>query len=376
VKILHAQLYPIDPERIPGGPYSAGYHMTHEIAARPGVEVSVVTLSKEIEHDLHRVDGSVPVTFLAQKRLRVVPNLYRDIPRIAAEIERRKPDIVNAQLAIFGVAAQRTGIPMVYLIHGVIGQEARAKRGLRDRLAYSLYAKLDRAAASQASHIIATSQYVVEQYRHITKADFHVIDNAIDDRFFEVQVQEVPGRILFIGLIYERKNLLGALEVIRRLRSKYPDIVLRVAGWVADRKYHERCLRFVSESGLEGNVHFLGMTTREQLLQELSACSLMLMTSMQETAPLVISEAMAAGRPVVTSDVGGCRYLVEDGQTGFVVPWNDTEAFVDRISTLLDDPMLRAQFGRAAHDAAESRFRRSVVADRTLAVYRAVLGIA
>jgi len=373
MKVLHAQQYPFDPQKIPGGVFSAGYHLSHELAEMPGVEVSVVTLTKEVERDLHRVDGRVPVTFLAEKRRRIVPNMISSVPRVAATIRQAHPDIVCAQLAVYGVAALRTRVPSVYLIHGVIHREAAVRRKLKERLIYQLYVRMDHAAARGARHIIATSPYVVQEYRNITNAQFHVIDNAVDDGFFEIEDKEQPERILIAGLIYDRKNQLGALEIVRRLKSRHPNVVLRIAGWIADKKYYEKCLRFVKRHGLEQNVEFLGMTPKDRMMQELSMCSMLLLTSKQETAPLIISEAMAAGKPVVSADVGGCRYLVADGENGYIVPWDDTDAFVDRVCALLGDESLRRRFGTKSREIAEARFRRRIVAANTLAVYNEVL---
>lgn len=373
MKVMHAQQYPFDPSRIPGGPFSAGYHLSHEMAALPGVDVNVVTVTRDVEKDLRRVDGRVPVTFLARKRHRVIPNLLTDVPKIAAEIERVKPDIVSAQLAVYGVAALKVNVPSVYLIHGVIHKEARVRTNLQDRLLYLLYVRMDHAAARGAKDIIATSPYVIDEYRHITKARFHVIDNAVDDRYFEIDSREETPRLLLGGLIYDRKNILGALEIVRRLKGKFPNIVLTVAGRIADKKYYGKCTAYVERHQLQGNVVFLGQATVDQMVDELSRCSMLLLTSSQETAPLIISEAMAAGKPVVTADVGGCRYLVEDGASGFVVPWDDAAAYVQSIATILDDSALRQSFGGRSREIAEARFRRRIIATLTLSIYRDIL---
>jgi glycosyltransferase involved in cell wall biosynthesis len=76
----------------------------------------------------------------------------------------------------------------------------------------------------------------------------------------------------------------------------------------------------------------------------------------------------------VTADVGGCRYLVEHGQSGFVVPWEDTDAFVSRIVMLLDDDEMRRRFGERSREIAERRFRRRIIAQNTFAVYEQILG--
>jgi glycosyltransferase involved in cell wall biosynthesis len=76
-----------------------------------------------------------------------------------------------------------------------------------------------------------------------------------------------------------------------------------------------------------------------------AAFDALLLTSLNEGAPVVAIEAQAAGVPVVATDAGGTRTVVADGETGFVVPIGDVEALADRLRRLRDDPALRAQLG-------------------------------
>ena len=108
--------------------------------------------------------------------------------------------------------------------------------------------------------------------------------------------------------------------------------------------------------------------------REYAECALLALPPLQETAPVVILEAMAAGKPVVATDVGGVRDLIEDGRTGYVVPASDPSAMADRIRRLLSDEHARVEMGRQARLAAARRFRRDAVADRYRAIYLEVAG--
>jgi glycosyltransferase involved in cell wall biosynthesis len=98
------------------------------------------------------------------------------------------------------------------------------------------------------------------------------------------------------------------------------------------------------------------------------------LASEQETAPVSIAEAMAAGRPVVTTDVGGCAAMVPHGVTGWVVPPRDPAALADALIALLADPAACAAMGQAGRAAAEARFRLAPVVEATVGVYLQVLG--
>jgi D-inositol-3-phosphate glycosyltransferase len=81
-------------------------------------------------------------------------------------------------------------------------------------------------------------------------------------------------------------------------------------------------------------------------------------------------EGMACGRPVVATDTGDVRWLIEDGHTGFVVPNGDTEEFASRVEQILADPALQIRMGLAGRRKAELEFGLDRLAVETLQAYR------
>jgi len=373
IRVVLAEQYPFETNKFPGGVHTAGYYLARGMLGRDDADVRVLAVSGQAPRDMDRVDGGLRVRFLCEPRHRIIPNMSRNIRRLSAELKAMKPDIVNGNLVVYAVAGLRAGLPTVFTVHGVIHREAQVWKKPLDRLRYALYMKYDREAIAGVRHIIATSPYVVDEYRDRTDAKFHVIDNCIDERFFSVPNNEEPGRLLFGGLVYDRKNVLGLLEITRRLVKSHPALKLRVAGKIADQDYYQRCLDFVAEHGLEQNVDFLGQTTVEQMMEELSRATMLLLPSKQETAPLVISEGLGAGKPVVASTAGGIANLVRDGETGFIADWTDNDRFVESIDRLLRDDQLRATMGAQAREEAVRRFSKEGVAARTMEVYTEAL---
>ena len=102
----------------------------------------------------------------------------------------------------------------------------------------------------------------------------------------------------------------------------------------------------------------------------MNAIDIFAMTSRAEGIPLVIGEAMAAGKPVVSSRVGSIAEVVAEGDTGFVVSVNDIESFCDRLRTLADDPELRQRMGEKAMSRAEELFSPGAAAQTHADVYR------
>jgi len=123
-----------------------------------------------------------------------------------------------------------------------------------------------------------------------------------------------------------------------------------------------------------GSVQFVGSISQDRLYEEMSRCSILCLPSLAESAPMVIAQAMAAGKPVVATRVGGVPDMVEDGVTGLLCDPGNSEQLADGLVALLKDPELRRRMGQQAHQLAEKRYRANRVAQATLEAYRSVLG--
>lgn len=366
--------YPVEPDRIPGGVRAVAYHLAQGLARHADLEVHVVHCHSEVPADRIVRHGRVMVHYLSRPRRRIIPNLITGVGRVAGLLRELQPDLVNAHTSQYAYAALRAGFPTIYTIHGVAHREARTFRHWPHRLILWLTAYYDRWVIQRVSDIIAISPYIVEEYRPRTRARFHRVDNPVGEEYFQLQGQGVPGRILFAGTISERKDPLTLLAALGMVREELPEAHLHLAGRAIDPVYPRRVEQFVRERGLEPHARFLGLLDVPAMLREYDECAVLVLPSRQETAPVVILEAMAAGKPVVATDVGGVRDLVEEGASGFIVPAGDARTMAERITQLLRDEGLRRRMGERGRAIAWERFRRDVIADQYYAVYQEAAG--
>jgi D-inositol-3-phosphate glycosyltransferase len=126
------------------------------------------------------------------------------------------------------------------------------------------------------------------------------------------------------------------------------------------------------ELGISDRMIFIGKRQPDVLCNYYSASDVVVTTPWYEPFGLTPLEAMACGRPVIGSAVGGISFTVEDGETGFLVPPRDPEALATRLEDLLTQPRLRERMGRAARRRVEARFTWPVVARRTGDLYEQV----
>lgn len=366
--------YPVDPGRIPGGVRAVAYHLAQGLGRHDDLDLHVVHCHSEVPADQVVQHGQVTVHYLSRPRERIVPNLITGVGQVAVALRELKPDLVNAHTGQYAYAALRAGFPTIYTIHGVAHRELRTFRGWKHRLGLLVSVYYDRSVIRRVNDIIAISPYILDEYRGRTKARFHRVDNPIPDDYFDLSAPAVPGRILFAGTISERKDPITLLAALARVRQEVPAAHLHLAGRAIDAEYPKRVEQFVVEHQLSDCTNFLGLLDVQTMMDEYARCSLLVLPSRQETAPVVILEAMAAGKPVVATDVGGVRDLIENDVSGFVVPAGAVEQMAGCISQLLKDEDLREQMGRRGKEIAWERFRRDAVADHYYEIYREVAG--
>jgi glycosyltransferase involved in cell wall biosynthesis len=122
-----------------------------------------------------------------------------------------------------------------------------------------------------------------------------------------------------------------------------------------------------AQLGVADRVHFLGYV--QEIAPVYAASDALLLTSANEGTPVVAIEALAAGVPVVATDAGGTRTVVDDGETGFLSPVGDTSALAERIERLDADPSLRRAFGDMGAARMRERFSTERMADDVARIY-------
>jgi len=122
---------------------------------------------------------------------------------------------------------------------------------------------------------------------------------------------------------------------------------------------------------LNGQVKFLGF--RDDVADLLSVCDLFVLPSLFEGLPVSVLEAMAAGKPVVATRIGGTDEAVEDGRTGILVPPRDPAALAGAIRTMLSDLPAARRMGEAGRMRVRHEFTAEAMVARTTKIYEELL---
>jgi glycosyltransferase involved in cell wall biosynthesis len=178
--------------------------------------------------------------------------------------------------------------------------------------------------------------------------------------------------VALVARMLRDKGVLEAVAAIRRLRARGLAIELLLAGPTDPDSANSLSEETLRSLAAEPGVEWLGPVADVRTVWRRAAIAV-LPSTYGEGVPKTLLEAAACARPVVATDVPGCREAVRPGETGLLVPPHDIDALAEAIAALAADPALRASMGRAGRALIEQHFTDAIVARETLALYRAIL---
>jgi glycosyltransferase involved in cell wall biosynthesis len=172
----------------------------------------------------------------------------------------------------------------------------------------------------------------------------------------------------YVGRLVPIKDLPTLVAAFAHVSAAVPEARLVLVG---DGEMRSAIERLVADRGLSDRVHFTGWI--RDVASVYGAVDVAVLASINEGTPLVLLEAMAAGRPVIATSVGGVEDIVESGRTGVLVPSGDVQALAKAMIGLARAPERRSQMGERARTAMSERFGRDRLVDEMVELYERAL---
>lgn len=306
-----------------------------------------------------------------------------------------KVDIIHLHLTSIGLIVvtlnRRLRGKTFYTCH--LSQWAFAKSGLH--LSERMHLLLDAYLMRRVQKIIALNDAAKESFTslgRVKRDNIIVLSNGVDTDFFSpntvatvaeevVQRYSLKGKttVLFVGRLAEIKGvkyLFKAADIITN-NFGYKDIVFILVGPHAFAGVDEplgmrEILNYIAQHQLNKNVILTGSLPLEKLRGLYTACDIFVLPSLAEGDPLVTMEAMASGKPVIGTKVGGIPRQIHDGWNGFLIDPANEQQLAEKMKYLIDNPEERRKMGANSRKYAEEEFDWSKVAERLLAVYQSL----
>ena len=167
---------------------------------------------------------------------------------------------------------------------------------------------------------------------------------------------ETEKFILYVGVLIPRKGVHFLLQSFARIADEIKDAKLVLIGKTDDDGYAKALTRMTERLGLDQRVTFMGPKTQSELAEFMAAAEDLVLPSLSEALGRVVLEAMACGTPVIGSAVGGIPDMIQDGETGFLIPPGDVRALAGRLRWILQHPQKAKQIGESARKFAREFF--------------------
>lgn len=323
----------------------------------------------------------------------LIAHLKLDRERIKTLPLRNSLDVPSAhELARF-VAQQRIEIVHAHMARDYSLAAYAARRNRHAKFIVTRHVlfqmnRLHRHTLARAHRVIAVSHAVARELtaqRIVGDGRLAVVPNGVDvDRFaitFDrakfLQSIGVPAKVPkvpLVGSIGELRTLKRHDDFIRaaaRVVSQFPETHFVLAGVDTSHSsdVHKHLEQLVNETGLKERFHFLGWVEEAEKL--LSVMDVFVSASETESFGLAIAEAMAAGTAVVATATEGAREVIDDQETGLLVPIGDVARIAESIALLLSDGERRRQIATRAREAVNTRFSLTRMVDEIEQIYRA-----
>ena len=331
------------------------------------VEIAAFAIEGQFTRDVEALGW--PIHDLQVGGTVYAPSGIRGFARLIHRVSSFRPDVIQGYLFgpnLFAALAGRAcRVPVVVVSKRNIDAFEKPRQVAAQRLAHRL-----------ATHVVAVSEAVADSAvaLGVARERITVIPNGVDVERFAAATREpslangapVVGSVGCLAARKDYRTLLDALALVDRRGTRFRVVL------VGDGKERGALERQAEELGLAERVRFVG--ERPDVERWLPGMDVFVLSSREEGIPNALLEAMAAARPSVATAVGGTPEVLEDGETGWLVPPSDPEALADALEAALTRPEEAARRGAAAQRATRERMSIDVMAARHERFYAAALG--
>lgn len=336
------------------------------------VEVHVISCSQREIHSEPKLAPNIWFHSLHVPKIGWLRTGYQGCIRaVRKKLREIQPDIVHGQGTErdCALSAVFSGYPNVLTIHG----NMRLITAMFPPKVFSanwFTAKLEAFTIPRSDGVVAITTYTQRAVEDLAKKIW-LLPNAVDWSFADAHVSDArPATLLVVGGVDPRKNQNAFIDALAPLAEEMPFVVKFLGTVHRESEYGQG---FLSRMEKYPWCTFEGMADRDKLRSYFKDATLLVLPTREDNCPMVVLEAMAAGVPVIASEVGGIPDLIDDRRTGLFCNPDSAESMRETVRQILTDSSLRRTLAKNARDEAAKRFHPKVIAEKHIEIYREVL---
>ncbi|HST55727.1 MAG TPA: glycosyltransferase family 4 protein [Solirubrobacteraceae bacterium] len=387
-RVLLAGDFPERPPLVVGGIQAVTWQLANAVAKVGDFEVHAASCERywqtapPARRWRRRLEGCTAHYQRSPRRLpHVVCAWTTDAEYVRAQIRAVRPRLVHAHgQSGYAIGAIRSGVPHVVTPHGMLAHEKRAPVGAAalsgERLREALWRRTEDWCLARARHVIVISPYVRELIAPRTRGRLHEIPNPVDPDFFELErVEQAEPVLLTVGWLNARKRHELIIAALGLVRERVPGVRLRIVGNVegGDERQLTRLRRLTAELGLSEAVQFLHRVSQQELLEEYRRASVYVHAAAEESSPVAVAQAMAAGLGLCAVEIPGLRHMLQPDLTGVFAREPTPAGLARALVDVLSERSVARSLGARARSDARASFHPASVGARTTELYHEVI---
>jgi len=386
MKIIQIGSFPLDVFCIEGGIEASVYGLAIEQAKSNQIFV-IDFPRKNIEKDYIEEINGIKVFRFSSKGGNNYTALFR-IKTIINIIRELNPDICHIHstslFSFFTYLFLRFfHIPAVVTVHGLAHIEKRnlwlKNKNLRNLIKYFVQSLTEFFFLSSCSTVIVDTQYVADSIKLYKKQgkilripNCIVIPQGVNPVFFETENIPIQHKLLSVGAIGKRKGHLYLIEVIEKVSAEFPDCSLAIVGTMSEKIYFQLMQKRIKDKGLENQIQIIPNANFEQVLEFYKGASIFVLHSEEESQGIVFCEAMAAGKPIVATNVGGIPWVIGNNVNGLLSGFGDIETFTFNVIRLMKEDELRKKMSETNRNESH-KYNWIYIAHEIMVLYKSVI---
>lgn len=377
LKVLMISNLPTDLSQIKGGVESAVINLLTGLS-KLRISVNVISLQTNIKYSVTMKFSEnisiqyIPAGFLKNYFYYYLIHGRRETKKI---INFSQPDIIHLQ----GTGPQlmllkyKNIINIIVTQHGIMKEEKKYQIGLKKFIQFHIKSIIETIYLPKVKNIIFISEYNKKFVSRSLLKNSIKIPNAINYNYFKInQSKNVLNKIIYVGAINKRKGLINILKAIQLLKNKNIIFDLDIIGGFTNNLYKGSVEKYLHSHSIKTNVKFHGWQSHDYISKIMESNCIFILPSNQETLPVSIAEAMAAGLVVIANDVGGISEMFIDKYSGFLYKNNAINELVKILENLYNNSTLLGEISANAKALATKLYNPDIVAKTTLAFYNKI----